>query len=117
MTKYDKQIKQDKSKWVLREKRQRNCCYRSKNDMFETEKRLGLLTDKEYIRMTTWIHLKEINEEQVPFQEYSTINWAKTIELMMTTTRQKQMWNDFDIESRFFYLKMMFHHWLMFLKF
>ena len=53
MTKYDKQIQQDKSKWVLREKRQRNCCYRSKNDMFETEKRLGLLTDKEYIRMTT----------------------------------------------------------------
>ena len=117
MTKYDKQIKQDKSKWVLREKRQRNCCYRSKNDMFETEKRLGLLTDKEYIRMTTWIHLKEINEEQVPFQEHSTINWAKTIERMMTTTRQKQIWNDFDIESRFFYLKMMFHHWLMFLKF
>ena len=25
MTKYDKQIKQDKNKWVLREKRQRNC--------------------------------------------------------------------------------------------
>ena len=42
--------------------------------MFETEKRLGLLTDKEFIRMTTWIHLKEINEEQVPFQEYSTVN-------------------------------------------
>ena len=42
--------------------------------MFATEKRLGLLTDKEYIRMTTWIHLKEINEEQVPFQEYSTVN-------------------------------------------
>ena len=42
--------------------------------MFATEKRLGLLTDKEYIRMTTWIHSKEINGEQVPFQEYSTVN-------------------------------------------
>ena len=83
-------------------KRQRNCWYRSKKDMFETGKRLGLLTDKEYIRMTTWIHLKEMNEEQGPFQEYSTINWAKTIELMMTTTRQKKAWNDFDIKGMFF---------------
>ena len=53
MTKYDQQIKQDKIKWVLREKHQRNCFYRSKNDMFASEKRVGLLTDKEYIRMTT----------------------------------------------------------------
>ena len=74
----------------IKEKCQRNFRYRSKNDMFETEKRLGLLTDKEYIRMTTWIHLKEINEEQVVSQEYFTVNWVKTIELMMTTTRQSK---------------------------
>ena len=36
--------------------------------MFETEKRLGLLTDKEFIRMTTWIHLKEINENKYHFK-------------------------------------------------
>ena len=58
--------------------------------MFETEKRLGVLTDKKCIRMITWTHLKEINEEQVVSQEYFTVNWVKTIELMMTTTRQSK---------------------------
>ena len=97
-------------------KRQRNCWYRSKKDMFETGKRLGLLTDKEYIRMTTWIHLKEINEEQVPCQEYFTVIWMKPIERMMTTTRQSK-YGSISIFRTCFFLKMMFHHWLMFLKF
>ena len=53
MTQYDKQIKQDLSKWVLRENVKGTVDTGVKKNMFEAEKHLGLLTDKEYICMTT----------------------------------------------------------------
>ena len=53
MTKHDNADEKDKSKLVLRENCQRNFRYRSKNDTIETERRLGFLSEKRYIRMTT----------------------------------------------------------------
>ena len=54
MTQYDDTDEKDKSKWILRDHWQSNCRYRSKSDIFKTEKAFRLTNWKRSISI--WLH-------------------------------------------------------------